>query len=86
MSQLKRQKLRLLVVLNLVFTNNTILSCFLFFFFIIDLYFLIPAFIAQIFKPTAELVIPLRIPTEGARAKIETHPVTADAKKSSCSI
>ena len=31
---------------------------FLFFFLLIDLYFSIPAVIAQIFNPTAELLIP----------------------------
>ena len=47
------------MLFNLDFANNTLLSCFFFFFLIIDLYFLIPAFIAQIFNPIAELVIPI---------------------------
>ena len=51
------------MLFNLVFANNTILSCFFFFFPINDLYFLIPAVIAQIFSPTAEIVIPIGIPT-----------------------
>ena len=45
------------MLFNLVFANNTILSCFYFFSLIIDLYFLIPAVIAHIFNPIAELVI-----------------------------
>ena len=38
------------MVLNLSFANNTILSCFFLFFLIIDLYFLIPVVITQIFN------------------------------------
>ena len=49
--------------------NNTILPCFFFFFLIIDLYFLIPAIIAQIFNPIAELAIPTGIPVT-AEAKV----------------
>ena len=47
----------------------------LLFFLIIDLYFLIPAVITQIFNPIAELVIPIGIPTKEAKAEIEMHPV-----------
>ena len=43
------------MLFNLDFANKTILSCFSFFFFIIDLHFLIPAVIPQIFIATAEL-------------------------------
>ena len=60
---------------NLDFASNTILSCFVFFFLIIDLYFLIPAVIAQIFHKIAELVIPTGIPTKEAKIETETHPV-----------
>ena len=60
---------------NLDFANNTILSCFVFFFLIIDLYFLIPAVIAQIFHKIAELVIPTGIPTKEAKIETKTHPV-----------
>ena len=74
------------MVFNLVFLNNTTLSCFFFFFLIIDLCFLIPAAIAQNFNFTAELVIPIGIPTKEEKAKIGTHPVTAEAKKSKCSV
>ena len=60
---------------NLDFASNTILSCVVFFFLIIDLYFLIPAVIAQIFHEIAELVIPTGIPTKEANIEMETHPV-----------
>ena len=74
------------MLLHLVFANTTILSCSFFFFLIIDFYFLIPAVIAQIFNPTAEPVIPIRIPGKKAKAEIEIHPVTTEAKKKKCSI
>ena len=45
---------------------------------IIDLYFLIPAVIAQTFSP---IVIP-----KEAKSEIVTHPVTTEAKVSKCSI
>ena len=64
------------MLFNLDFANNTILSCVVFFFLVIDLYFLIPAAIAQIFHKIAELVIPTGIPTKEANIGMETHPVT----------
>ena len=45
------------MLFTLDFGNNTILSNLIFFFLIIDLYFLIPAVIAQFFNPSAELVV-----------------------------
>ena len=42
-------------------------------FLIIDLYFLIPTFIAQIFNPIEELVIPIGIPTKEAKAFNSQH-------------
>ena len=60
------------------FPNNTILSYF-FFFFIIDLYFLIPAVIAQSLIPTAKLVIPTGAQTNEANAEIETQLVIVEA-------
>ena len=69
------------MLFNLVFANDTILLfllCFILFFLITDLCFLIPAVIAQKFNPTA-------IPKE-AKPENETHPVTAEAKVSKCSI
>ena len=72
------------MLLNLDFANNTILSCFLFFSFIIDAYFLIPKAIAQIFNPIEELVIPTGIPRKEAKAEIEIHPVIVEAKIRKC--
>ena len=74
------------MLFNLVFANNTILSCFFFFFLIINSYFLIPVVIAQIFILTAVLVIPKGIPAKKAKTEIETHQVTAKAKVSKRSI
>ena len=74
------------MLLNLDFSNNTILACVFYFFLIIDLYFLIPEFIAQIFNPIAELVIPSRIPTKEEKAGMETHLVNIKAKIRKCSI
>ena len=74
------------MLFNLVFARNAILSCFYFFFLIIDWCFLIPGVIAQIFNPTAELVTPIRTPSEEGKAEIEIHPVNAEAKLRNCSI
>ena len=41
--------------------------------------------IVQILIPTAELVIPTGIQTNGANAKIETQPVTVEVKMRKCS-
>ena len=83
---IKALEIRTSIVFNLVFHNNAILSCFVFFFFlIIDLYFLIPEVIAQIFNPTAELVITTGIATNKVNAETETQPVLVEAKISKCS-
>ena len=55
----------------------------LFFFLIIDFYFLIPRVIIQIFNTTAELTMPRRMSTKERKAKIETHPVTVEVNISS---
>ena len=68
------------MLFNLDFANNTIFSCFLFFFFIIDLYFLILGVIAQIVDPIAELVISIGIPSKEAKTEIEIHPVLVKLK------
>ena len=68
------------MLFNLAFANYTILSCFLLFFLIIDLYFLIGAAIAQIFNHTVELVIPVGIPTKETKVETGTHPVIVEAK------
>ena len=58
----------------------------LLFFLIIDLRFLIPAVIAQIFNPIAELVIPIGIPSKEAKVEIEIHPIIVEVKIMECSI
>ena len=68
------------MLFNLDFAHNTILSCFFFFFLIIDLYVLIPAVITQNFNSTAELINPVRIPNKEAKEEIELHPVIVEAK------
>ena len=68
------------MLFNFDFANNTILLGFIFFSLIIDLYFLTPAVIAQMFKLIAELAIPMGIPIKEAKAEIETHPVIVGAK------
>ena len=60
------------MLFSLHFGNNTISSCFVFFIVIIDLYFLIPAVIAQIFNPIAALVISIEILIKEAKAEMET--------------
>ena len=73
-------EIRTSIGLQLSFPNNTILSCIFFFFFIIDLYFLISAVIAQIFIPTAEVVILTGTQANRTNAEIETQPVTFEAR------
>ena len=68
------------MLFNLDFANNTILSCFVFFYLIIDLYFLIPAVIAQIFNPIGEHVIPIEIPCKKTITETEIHLVVVEAK------
>ena len=68
----------------LVFANNTILLCSFFFVLIIDLQFLIPAVVTQVFNPIAELVISIGILNKEQKAEIEIHPVTAEAKINKC--
>ena len=50
----------------------------------IDLYFLIPAVIVQIFNPSAKLVISTGTPTEKVNAEIETHPLTTEKEIRKC--
>ena len=83
---IKALEIKTSMLLNLDFTNNTILSCVFFFFLIIDLYFLILAVIAQTFNPIAELVIPIGITTKEAKAETETHPVIIEPKTRKCSV
>ena len=66
------------------FANNTILSCF--FFFLTDLYFLLPSVIIQIFNLITKLLIPIGITTKEPKAEMETRPVTVEIKISKCYI
>ena len=50
----------------------------LLFLLIVDVYFLIPEFIEQIFNPVAELVIPIEIPSKKEKAETEAQPVTVN--------
>ena len=70
----------------LVSTKNTILSCFVLFLLIIDLYFLTSAVIAQIRNLIAELVLPMGIINKKAKEEIEIHLIMAEAKIRKCSI
>ena len=63
---------------NLAFPSDANLSCF-FLFLLID--FLIPAVIAQIPVPTAELAIPTGITVNEANAEITTKPLTKTRSK-----
>ena len=58
------------MLLNLDFANNIVSSCFFLFFLFIDLYFLSPVVITQIFNPIAEIVIPIAIPTKEAKVEM----------------
>ena len=53
-------------------------------FFIIDLYFLIPVEITQMFIPSAELIIRTGTKTNEANAQIKTEPVTVKSKTIKC--
>ena len=63
------------MLFNLDFANITILPCFFFFFLFINIYFLIPAVITQIFNPVEELVNPIGILNREAKAEMKTNPV-----------
>ena len=45
---------------------------------------MILAVFAQIFSPIAELAIPIEISSNEAKADIEIHPVTVEAKIRQC--
>ena len=47
---------------------------------IIDLYFLIPAVITQVFIVSAELTTSKTIPTKEAKSEIGTRPATAEVR------
>ena len=71
---------------NLDYANNTILSCCFFFFLVIDLYFLIPVVVAQIFNPIGELAIPVEMPIKEEKAENQIDPVIVETKIRKCSI
>ena len=71
---------------NLDFTSKTILSCFYFFFLTIDLYFLFPAAIAQIFNSFAEIIIPIGTISNEVKTEIEIILIIVEAKIRKCSI
>ena len=58
----------------------------LFFFLIIDLYFLIHGVIAQICNSITDLEIPIGIPSKKGNAEIEIHLAAAETKIRKCSI
>ena len=68
--------------LKLIETNENNLSYS--FFLIIDLYFLVPESVMQIFNPIVELVIHKGILTKEAKSDNEIHPITVKAKISKC--
>ena len=83
---IKTLEIKTTILINFDFSNSTTLSWFLFFFLIIDLYFLIPAVIAEISNPIAELVTPIGIPSKEAKAKTGRHPVIVESEIRKCSI
>ena len=60
-------------LLNYIFANNTNLSCIFLFFLALDLKFLIPAIIVQIYNSAAKLAA--GISTKEAKPEMETRPV-----------
>ena len=83
---MKDLEIKTSIVIYLVFASNTTLSCFFLFFLIIDSKILISEAIAQIFNSTAQLTMPIAIPTKETKEETETHSVTTKAKISKCSI
>ena len=67
---IKALEIKTPVLFNSDFADDIILSCLFLFFLFIELCFLIPSVITQIFNPTAELVIPIGLPTKEAKAEI----------------
>ena len=76
MNQLKPCKSKTSTFFDLDFANDNILSYFLYFNLITELYYLIPIIITQFFNSIAELVIPIEIPTKEATAATEMHAPT----------
>ena len=72
------------MLLNLVFPNNTILSCFFLLFLIFDCYILTPEVIIESFNPHGKLAVPKGIPTSKSKAKLEIYPVVAETEICNC--
>ena len=70
------------MLFSLGFANISLWSYFLFSFLIFDLYFLIPAVIAEHFSPIilVDLAILIGIPSKEAKAEIEMYQVIEEAK------
>ena len=83
---IKALEIKTSMLFNLDFAYNTILCCLFLFFLIIDLYFLITAVIAPIFKPFAKLVPPTGIGTKPVKVGMETYLVIVDPEIRKCSI
>ena len=66
----KALEIKTSMLFDLDFSNNTILSCFFYFFLINDLYIFYSPDIAQIFNPIAKLVISNGISSKKAKAQI----------------
>ena len=81
---MKALEIKSSMLFDLVFANHFIML--LFFFLIIDLYFLILAATAQIVNLIAELVIPIGIPSKKTKSEIEIYPKIVEAKIRKCSI
>ena len=68
---IKALQIKTSMLFSLDFGSNTILSCYVFFFLIIELYILIPAASAEIVNPIADLVTPILITSKETKSKIE---------------
>ena len=70
---IKASEIIISTLFNLDFANDHVWSWFFLFFFISDLYFLIPAVITQSFDLVSELVIPIGIPIKEIKVEMETY-------------
>ena len=78
----KLRLLHFLILILLTITFYHVSSLFL----TIELCFIIPALIAQIFIPIAGTVLPIEIPTKEAKSEMEKHPLIAETTISKCYI
>ena len=82
---IKVLEIRAPIVHKFLLPSHITLSWFFFFFYIIDLYFLISVVTAQTYNPTAELVMPTETQINEANAETEIQIVIFEAKISKCS-